>query len=353
MSKVESVEESTAVPAPTAKKQNTPVQESAPGYTVTAPSEQYWKNISEPLLRQGEGVHNPDVLRNLGPLAVLIGTWVSTPQNGYNVMPIPQATAKNGFILKNHSFYEEITFSAIADKVANRGGKDEQDAYTLFYEQRVYFSDGPQKDKLVHAENGAWLHLIKTYQGEGAVQFGRMPAPPALNPIPPQDPETEIVKQVSVPHGNSILANGSVKHLCGAPEIPDVNALPVNAPAGFDEAYGENIPGNPNINPNAVLQETLKLTPEKILNTVFIDVDTARQGNVVNIPYIRSHINVSGFSNQMWLEYLESGEVQMQYTQNITLDFPQDGKNGKSGQPEIIKFPHIVVNTLRKKPDSV
>jgi len=302
----------------------------------------YWQNVAEPILRSGGGQNKSDIVQDLGPLAALIGTWVSTPQNGFNVMPIPEATAKNGFILKNFYYYEEITFSAISEKVANRGGTDEQDCYTIFYEQRVFFSDGPQKDQLVHAENGTWLHLVKTQQKLGAVGFDPMPSPPAPNPVPPQDPETAIVKQVSVPHGNSILANGSFTIFNGAPSIPDVNTLPIGAPKGFDELYGPNVANNPNINPNAVLQATLALTPaDSVVRTTFIDVDSDNNGDVLNIPYMRSHINVSRFTNQLWLEELTSGIVQMQYSQNITLDFPQpDGS--------VIQFPHIVANTLRR-----
>ncbi|MET4822360.1 heme-binding beta-barrel domain-containing protein [Endozoicomonas lisbonensis] len=170
---------------------------SQPGYASTE-SNTYWNNVLPPLLRQGKGRDNQDVLYNLGPLAQLIGTWVSTPQNGYNVMPLPEATAKNGFILKNFPYYEEITFSAIADKVPNRGGKFQQNSYTLFYEQRVFFSQGPEKDQLVHAENGSWLHLKTGPQLVGPVGISPIPSPPAPEPIPPQNPAGSIVKQVSV-----------------------------------------------------------------------------------------------------------------------------------------------------------
>lgn len=91
-----------------------------------------------------------------------------------------------------------------------------------------------------------------------------------------------------------------------------------------------------------MLQATLALTPaDSVVRTTFIDVDSDNNGDVLNIPYMRSHINVSRFTNQLWLEELTSGIVQMQYSQNITLDFPQpDGS--------VIQFPHIVANTLRR-----
>ena len=86
----------------------------------------------------------------LGPLAYLIGTWTNQPlgnsgQGGrdepfsYNVMPLPQVDPSSppGYILKNFSYYEELTFTAIHGSVLNRNGIGAQVAYTLFYEQRV------------------------------------------------------------------------------------------------------------------------------------------------------------------------------------------------------------------------
>jgi hypothetical protein len=312
-----------------------------------APSPAYWHNITEPLLGPGRGSQDQAILQSLGPLAALIGTWASTPANGYCVMPIPEASAANGYILKNFPYYEEISFSAIPGTAANRGGVDEQDCYVLFYEQRVYFASGPQENRLVHAENGSWLHLIKTQQKLGAVGWMPMPTPPAPNPILPQDPASEIIKQMSVPHGNSILAVGGFERLAGAPEIPNVNALPsyqgrVLLPESFVQAYGPDVPSNPNVNPNYFLQQSLALTPETVAETVFIDVTSETAGaGVVNSSYMRSHANVSAYSTQLWLEFLESGVVQLQYSQNITMELTQE-------EGPAIEFPHITANTLRR-----
>lgn len=299
-------------------------------------------DVTTPLLRAGKGQCDPEILKKLGPLASFIGTWVSNRSTGYNVMPIPEATAPNGFILKNFYYFEEITFSAIEGKVANRGGTYEQDAYTLFYEQRVFFSDGEEINKLVHAENGTWLHLIKGQQLMGAVGQFPIASPPAPCPIPSQNPKTAIVKQVSVPHGNSILAMGGVKTINGAPKIPIVSALPENAPESYKKAYGADVPTNPNVNPNIVLECALKNSPQVIRTHIF-DVDSDNNGGIQNIPFMQTHTNVKRFTNALWLEELVTGELQMQYSQNILLEFPQtDGGS--------IVFPHIVANTLRKLP---
>lgn len=327
---------------PVAQISSTPPEQQCPVKKCSASP--YVPDFSIPLLAPGGGDYKPSILEKLGPLAGLIGTWVSTKDNGFNVMPIPEATVPNGFILKNFSYYEEVTFSAIQGKVVNRGSKDEQDCYTLFYEQRVFFSDGPQANELVHAENGSWLHLITGPQGQGTLNSTpNIPSPPAPNPIPPQNPATAIVKQVSVPHGNSILALGSVETILGAPVIPDVNTLPKNAPECFSAPYGANTPSNPNINPNIVLQGALQEIQKQacVVRTHIFDVDSDNQGDVANIPYIKQHSDVSRFSNTLWLEELSDGQLVMQYSQNISLEFPFGG--GKK-----YLFPHIVANTLTK-----
>lgn len=313
---------------------------------VTCPSHSpFVPDFAIPLLAQGGGDCNPDLLAKLGPLAGLIGTWVSAKTNGYNVMPIPQATAPNGFILKNFPYYEVTTFSAIQGKVANRGGRDEQDCYTLFYEQRVFFAEGPQANQLVHAENGTWLNLITGPQGQGPLNTPpNIPSPPVPNPIPPQDPSRQIVKQVSVPHGNSILAMGSVTVYDGAPQIPDVSTLPIGAPDGFDVPYGPNVPTNPNVNPNIVLKGALSALETLgigVLRTHQISVDSANQGGVTNIPYIKQHTNVTRFTNNLWLEELSNGQLLLQYSQIINLEFAV-----AKGTRYV--FPHIVANTLTK-----
>ena len=110
-------------------------------------------------------------------------------------MPLPQierspaartwgAAEYGGFILKNFAFTERIRFNGTAGKddppeqqdpeaiavvagAPNRGGTYTQFAHAVFYEQQVHFAEGPDKGKLVHIENGAWLHLGSTHQNVG------------------------------------------------------------------------------------------------------------------------------------------------------------------------------------------
>ena len=299
-------------------------------------------NIDTPLVRDGGGEDVPSVVSGLGPLAGLIGTWNSPTTNptGYNVMPLPQATAPNKFILKDFSYYEEMTFSAIAGNVPNRGGTYEQDGYVLFYEQRVYFGEGPSQNNLVHAENGAWIHLVTGPQLQGPYgQGGPSPTPPAPNPIPSQPANRNIVKQVSVPHGNSILALGTYSESSGAPTIPNVSTLPTGSGVtpSFYTPYGENDPSNPMVNPNVVLQDALE--DVTISNTIKFDVSTKNLGGAVtNIYFEQKHANVTGFTTTFWLETLDDGSLQLQYSQTIEMTLKQNN----------VVYYHIDANTLTK-----
>ncbi len=303
-------------------------------------------NIETPLVRDGGGQNLPAVVEGLGPLAGLIGNW-NTPASGplgYNVMPLPQATAPNQYILKDFGYYEEMTFSAIPGNVPNRGGTYEQDGYVLFYEQRVYFGEGPSQNNLVHAENGSWLHLVTVPQQQGPYGTGGpIPSPPASDPVPSQDPTRNIVKQVSVPHGNSILAVGSFDESDGAPDIPNVSTIPTSHSGhpimkpGFNVPFGPDDPSNKVVNPNKVLQDVL--AGQTVTKTVAFDVSTRNPGGAVtNIVFETKRANVTGFSTTLWLETLSDGSLQLQYSQTIEMTLMQQN----------VVFYHIDANTLTK-----
>ncbi|MCG7547506.1 heme-binding protein [Pseudoalteromonas sp. Of7M-16] len=310
---------------------------------------QFVPDFNVPLIAAGGGDHRCDILEKLGPIAGLIGTWVSTRYGGFNVMPIPQDNAPNGFILKNFPYYEVMTFSAIQGKVANRAGNYEQDAYSIFYSQRVFFADGPEKDTLVHAENGSWLHQVIAPQGQGTLNKEPW-VPDTPNPLPEQEQDRTIVKQVSIPHGNSILAIGHHDCFRGAPSIPVANALPTAGGNSFKAPYGSDIPENPNVNPNIVLQVALDSLYQQdigVIDTTVLDVDTDTDGDIANTPFMKAHSDVPRFKTTLWLQRLSNGLDMLQYTQDITLDFRL--ANGKDqSKRSRYKFPHITANTLFK-----
>lgn len=318
-------------------------------------------DFSQPLAREPAQTSPGVPLVQLGPLQYFIGTWTNQNLPGtntggpdspyaYNVMPLPQKdpSSPTGYILKNFSYYEELTFTAIHGNAPNRGGMGQQVAYTLFYEQRVYFAEGPNKNALVHAENGSLLYLLDTTQPLGPYGNGDQPGLGSLS-LKSSAPPTQrfnLVKQVSVPHGNSILALGnysSSNQMMGVPTIPSVSPLP----SGVNTAqYAANDPvTNPQpsltANPNQVLANALSARP--CTNFLMLAMSSKNgSGAVTNIGFEQQHANVSQYDFTYWLEAFDgtTNYTQLQYSQTITLQIPINS--------QMISFPHVTANTLTK-----
>ncbi|WP_208457418.1 heme-binding protein [Burkholderia pyrrocinia] len=295
----------------------------------------------------------------LGPLQYLLGTWTNQPLGSsgkggtdtpfsYNVMPLPQKdpTSPLNYILKNSSYYEELTFTAIHGPVLNRGGIGAQVAYTVFYSQRVYFADGQNKDALVHAENGSLLLLGDLPQPLGPYGNGNLPGlgnQIVSGSVPPTQ-EFNLVKQVAVPHGNSILALGSYTYGTGAPDIPIAAVLPTNVDTAPYHTQSDVTNPNPTyaLNPNQALVDALAIRePDAYIK---LTVSSANgKGAVTNIGFEQQHANVASYDFTYWLESLDEGisYTQLQYSQTISLQLPMSGGS--------VSFPHVTVNTLTKK----
>ncbi|PKB15958.1 heme-binding protein [Flavobacterium sp. 5] len=295
-------------------------------------------DITTPLV---SATNQPPVIgtSNLGLLNNFIGTWNSptgADASGYNVMPLPQADATNGYITKNFPYFEEISFSAIAGGAPNREGKFTQASSVLFYEQRVYIADNadpsgaqPIQNTLIHAENGTWLYHVIQNQVEGPYGPGTVPV---TNPIPVQNPMTQYNKQISVPHGVSVLMTGGpVATGTGNPVFPtaDRTKLPFTDPTIID--------------PSTVLTQQLDALNSKgitVESYSSITVSTTNEGGAVsNINFENSFGKVLSMNTTWYVETLSNGTVQLQYIQNIVLQFLINGMP--------TQFLHIDANTLQ------
>ena len=323
---------------------------------------------------------------NVGDLALfqqkLLGTWsndgVPKGKDGkplsYNVMPLPQVEKQAsypcclGYILKNFTFTETIRFNnannncsiATPATAPNRGGRYSQIANAVFYDQKVFFAEGPQANWPVHIENGAWLWLTSSPQPLGP--YNNTPAPPG--PIVPQQPSMNIAKQISVPHGNSVLALGSVEQMTHAmPQIPDMQ-YPYPGSGKGEEADIPVYPyytkldqqgdyENPNpqytFNPNLPLQEAVKqLKPDayvywSVTTDPLPDEEHAvARGSVTNIPFEHRRANVASYKAEYWLLSIDGGKTfeYLAYNQFIGLVIPL------AGQP--YTFPHVTANVVKR-----
>ena len=303
---------------------------------TTAFGSNIWTNQALPNAQNGEGGQD-------NPLS-------------YNVMPLPQSPPN--YILKNFTYYENLQFNralqppeqcpdtAVPATAPNRGAKDLQVPTALFYQQNVLFADGPGKDQVVHVENGSWLNL---QLGEALV--GAYPPPPGSNiKITGQQSPLQIAKQMSVPHGNSVLAIGSYSAPTpGAPTIPALtvqNIYPMPS-SGLD--LSPYTTPDPDTNPvvaytedtNKPINDALALI--KPNSYISWNVSTANHGATANIPFEQSNANVSTYTAQYWLLSTDGGETYpyLAYTQNISMGFPS--------LPGTPIFPHVTTNVLTRK----
>ncbi|CAC9974600.1 heme-binding protein [Flavobacterium panici] len=323
------------------QQQKCPYQaQQAAGTAITTPAAApaVIPDITTPLVST---TNQPPVVgtNNLGLINSFIGTWNSpTGANatGYNVMPLPQTDAPSGYITKNFPYFEEISFSAIAGGAPNREGQYTQASSVLFYEQRVYIANNadpngaqPIQNTLIHAENGTWLYHVIQNQVEGPYGPGFVPD---SNPIPVQNPATQYNKQISVPHGVSVLMTGGpVASGTGNPVFPtaDRTKLPFTDPTIID--------------PSTYLTQQLStLNNQGITVDSYssITVSTNNEGGAVsNINFETSFGKVLSMTTTWYVENLSNGTTQLQYIQNIVLQFLINGMP--------TQFLHIDANTLQ------
>ena len=308
----------------------------------------------------------------------------------YNIMPLPAAPNspsdpnQDGYILKNFTYTERLKFNdnnvdrtlAIAAEAPNRGGLVSQNARALFYEQQVKFAEGPEAGKVVHVENGAWLWLPRFVQQPGpyAPNIDIEPVTDALE----QPVDIMIAKQISIPHGNSILALGSFdtvssphgKGVCqrnpiiqGSPVIPDgptpypmpatadINGTPppslisnLNAEQRYTQEQSD--PSdfqNPHPDltqcPNKPLQQAVTIIEPDCYMHWHVTTEPLPngRGHVTNIPFEQRVSDVINYWADYWLLF-KGKHKYLAYTQTIPMVLTiRDAR---------YVFPHITCNTV-------
>lgn len=312
----------------------------------------------------------------------------------YNIMPLPQESDTDGYILKNFKYHERLKFNddnvketlAIAAEAPNRGGLVTQNARAIFYEQQVKFAEGPAAGKVVHVENGVWLWLPRFVQQEGPypADIDQEPVTDALS----QPANLSIAKQISVPHGNSILALGSFDTVSetkgdavceksptikGSPVIPDAPfPHPMPATAAPNTATGPTLISNLNIDeryttessnlsdfqnphpdltqcPNKPLQQAVAIIkPDSYMHWhVTTEPQSSEpgkfvRGDVIDVPFELRVSDVTGYWADYWLlfkvGYFKEVKKYLAYTQTILMVMTIKGQK--------YVFPHVTCNTV-------
>ena len=256
----------------------------------------------------------------LGPLASLVGAWIGS--QGFEVIAVPST---DEFMLIARPYIEVVTFEPIGAPVPDRGG----DAGDLFLTGLMYTMRIADKEtnEPLHLEAGMWFYMA----GQ----------------------EYEIARSATIPHGDALLALGNANTIEGPPTIPETSAIPPNTGpevrAGYTDEYM--VPSAAGIPPDAPYQALQKANEGlNIVQTVELSASTADSGGILNIPFVDQNANATEFACTYWIETIQDQEtgdqvVQLQYTQQTNIEFlPQFGN-----PDELIMWPHVNVNTLRKQ----
>jgi hypothetical protein len=312
---------------------------------------------------------NTDVLKQLGFLAELAGTWHG---KGFNLIARPDGTGGAPLFLELNQTDETLKIEPIGSEIPNRGdGIPDIDLFGLTYLQKI--SDSVTGGAL-HIEPGIWVRLPDSGQ--------------------PGVPES-VIRMASIPHGNALLAQGQATQVSpagGTFAIPPVNTAPF--PQGGAMPAGGTVSGFPEYNltvpesatnprtplgdtppvplpaaidgvpmqtvindPTRLLQQAIK--GQNITEMVVIDIATVANptgtkpvpnggGGVENIPFLSANADAAIVFATFWIEKVARPVghfMQLQYVQSVLLNFPIL-KAG--GPPAPFSWPHVSVATLRK-----
>jgi hypothetical protein len=278
------------------------------------------------------------ILSPLGPLASLAGTWGG---KGFNVIWRPNNTPGQDRFLELNLTIDGFQFDPISGPIPNRGLLQEDiNMFGLTYTQQV--SDANLVAGL-HIEPGIWAVVPATSD--------------------PQEVAT-VVRMASIPHGTTMLAQGTATSAVGGPNIPDIDILPFpigNPGATFNFSEQDlAIPTafrSPPVqlvgitqsmvdNPNSVLKTAI--AGQEILATTTLQISTVPTspivgGGTANTAFLAGSADgpnaVSAIvSATFWIETVKGTPdfLQLQYSQLVLLNF-----NGLS-------WPHVTVGTLKK-----
>jgi len=300
--------------------------------------------VFRPLPAVKETIHFPFPIPNpLGPLAALGGEWGG---KGFNMIWRPNHTPGQDRFLELNLTQDSIDFSAISGAIPNRGLlQPDINMFGLTYLQQI--SDA-NLDAGLHIEPGIWAVVPATSDpAEGR----------------------SVVRMASIPHGTTILAQGTATTVAGPPTIPNIKILPffVGDPAGSDSTSAFHFPeqdlATPTAfrsppaqlvgitqamvdNPNSVLQAAI--AGQTILSTTTLQISTQPAapmvgGGTANTAFLAGAADgpnavSAAVSATFWIETVKGTPdfLQLQYSQLVLLNF-----NGLS-------WPHITVATLKK-----
>ncbi len=273
---------------------------------------------------------------DLGLLGELVGKWVGT---GFNAIWRPNHDPGQDRFLELNLTAETLEFDVIPGDIPNRGFlQGDLLMGGVRYLQQISDSNLNQG---LHIEPGVWLNV-----------------PPTTDPAV----SATVARLASIPHGTTIVAQGTATSANSGPSIPanNLNPFPIGNPAGahpFPEqdlatatqfrTGGAGLSGiaQPLVdNPNNLLVNAL--AGQTVLSTVVLDVATNDQpvvgGGTANTAFLEGgpdgpNAEAALVSATFWIETVQAAPnfKQLQYTQTVLLNFNN------------LSWPHVTVATLR------
>ncbi len=317
-------------------------------------------------------------------IELLRGTWTSQAQ-GWNLIALPMS-APNKFRILMNQYGETLSFNVPDKGVPNRGVTPDPQGETpdpgdetdqlidaIAYEQIIVqkeVEDFPASDRRagngepIHHEPGFFLQFLNHVPVGHTEEDGKENGP---------EEQLKIARLATIPHGNSVLAMGTVELIVGAPTIPVENALPERINADIqnnpylapykhfeDNHFLGNVPqtvaGFPGLFPtdaNAILRFANQ--GSRVKKTTILNFDTKFRNEqltdipISNIPFVIREANATEVHATFWIMELHKpyvsapAEFIMQYSQTVYLEFFASDEPGKR-----IRWPHVSINTLRK-----
>jgi len=284
----------------------------------------------------------------LGPLAQLAGVWKGT---GFNQIWRPFHGSQDHFLELNETT-EVLQFVAIPGDIPNRGLlQDDINLHGLTYLQKINDANVKQNGKPagIHIEPGIWIRI------------------PATNN--PADPET-VSRLANIPHGTSLVAQGTASTLNGPPTFPTASITPffIGQPGNLVPFPEQNLgiastfrtpPGDiPHVtqamvdNPNIVL--AAGIAGKHIVTTTALKISTIdlnpppSGGGTSNVAFLQGTAGgpnavAARMDATFWIEEFVDKDgrkqLQLQYTQIVLLNF------------NTLSWPHVSVATLLKAED--
>lgn len=294
----------------------------------------------------------PGIDSDLGPLYDLLADndqpaeWVG---DGFNCIWRPNFPSaghpEEDHFLELNLTHDRIRFERIEGAIPNRGLlQNDIKMFGIGYLQQI--KDANMDDAGLHFEPGIFAVVPKTAN-------------------PPELPT--VVRMASIPHGTTILAQGSAFQHDGRPAFLPITITPfiIGSPAKtvtFPEAtlatasrFRSQPPQINGItqamldNPNSILASALAGQTVKRTTTLIMSTDASAPvagGGTANTAFLQGaagggpNAEAKLVTATFWIESIAGDPdfFQLQYTQTVLLNF-----NGLS-------WPHITVGTLRKQP---